>query len=309
MRRLSDESGHSLMELLVAMSLMMLVLGTTLTVFDSFGRNTHTNGQMNDAQDQARAVMDRVARELRSASAYSDSGSSTAETSAVLRAEAWDLVFQSVDPLTPPGAGAGNKKQLQRVRYCLDTTGNKVWRQRQTWTTATPPTLSTDANCPGSGWTSQSLVAGDVVNGGGRRLFTYNAMDPATTGGTAPPLPDITSIRASVFVDTNVGKAPAETQLATGVFLRNKNRRPIVDCVATRGGPMHVSLNGTGSQDPEGEALEFAWTDNGTAMNQTGPVVDYTSPTTGSHTFRVTVKDVGGLTSTAICAPNPLTVQ
>jgi type II secretory pathway pseudopilin PulG len=308
-RRLREESGHTLVELLAAMSLMILVIGSTLGAFDTFGRNTATNDQLNEAQSTARIALDRMARELRNASAYGTDPSPGVDPSAVLRAQPWDLVFQSVDPLTVPAAGAGNNLQLQRVRYCLDTATNVLFRQRQTWTTATAPVMPSGADCPAAGWTEQSPVARWIVNSGTRRLFTYNQMNPADVSAATPALSDISSIRANVYVDVNGTRPPAETQLATGVHLRNKNRRPVVSCVATAAGPMHASLNGTSSTDPEGEALKFGWKDGTTPLDEGGPIVDYTAPTAGAHTFSLTVTDVGGLTATATCTPAPLTIQ
>jgi hypothetical protein len=123
-------------------------------------------------------------------------------------------------------------------------------------------------------------------------------------GSTPPALEDIASVRMAVWVDPNPGKAPAETQLHTGVFLRNKNRRPAADCTAAPTGNRYVSLNGSRSADPEGALLTFTWDDGGTAVPGAGSLVNYQAPTTGSHTFTVTVKDPGGLTSTATCTAN-----
>jgi type II secretory pathway component PulJ len=305
--RLRDESGHTLIELLAAMALMIVVIGSTLGAFDTFGRNTQTNRSLNDAQGSARATLDRLARELRNASAYS-TDTTGPDPSAVLRANPWDLVFQSIDPLTAPGAGAGNNYGLQRVRYCLDTSTNVMWRQRQSWTTATAPAMPAGADCPTGGWDEQSPVSNFIVNSGTRRVFTYNSMNPADVSATPPALSDISSIRANLYVDVNGTRPPAETQLSTGVQLRNKNRRPLVGCVATTGGPMHASLNGTASSDPEGEALTFSWYDGTTLLDESGPVVDYTATAAGSHTFSLTVTDVGGLKATATCTPAPLSI-
>lgn len=309
MRRLREESGHTLVELLAAMGLMILVIGSTLTAFDTFGRNTTTNDQLNEAQGTARTALNHMARELRNASAYGTDPSPGVEPSAVLRAEPWDLVFQSVDPLSDPVGGAGNNLGLQRVRYCLDTATNRLFRQRQTWTGAATPAMPSGADCPAAGWTEQKSVATWIVNSGTRRLFTYNSMNPADVSATPPALSDISSIRANVYVDVNSTRPPAETQLSTGVHLRNKNRRPLVNCVATAAGPMHASLNGTGSTDPEGEALRFAWKDGTTQLDDGGPVVDFAATAAGSHTFSLTVTDVGGLTATATCNPASLNIQ
>jgi hypothetical protein len=65
-----------------------------------------------------------------------------------------------------------------------------------------------------------------------------------------------------------------------------------------------VSLNGSHSTDPEGGLVTFTWADGATAVPGAGSLVNYQAPTTGSHTFTVTVKDPGGLTATATCQAN-----
>jgi type II secretory pathway component PulJ len=306
--RLREQQGHTLVELLAAMSLMILVIGTTLGAFDTFGKGTQTNQKLNDAQDSARTALDLMSRQLRNASAYANDVTDT-DPKAIVRADPWDIVFQSINPLVVPGAGAVNNKQLQRVRYCLNTTTQVLWRQRQTWS-GTTPGVPAGADCPASGWTEQLPVAQYVVNGGARRVFTYNSMNPNDVSATPPALSDITSVRASLFIDVNGSRAPAESQLATGVQLRNKNRRPLVSCVVTPTSTLHASLNGTASSDPEGEALKYEWFEGGALIaGKSGPVVDYAAPTAGSRTFSLRVTDVGTLSATAACNPSPINIQ
>jgi type II secretory pathway component PulJ len=306
--RLREQQGHTLVELLAAMSLMILVIGSTLGAFDTFGHGTQTNQKLNEAQDAARNTLDLMSRQLRNASAYANDVADT-DPKAIVRADAWDIVFQSIDPMSTPAAGVVNNKQLQRVRYCLDTATNVLWRQRQTWSGATPA-VPAGADCPAAGWSEQIPVASYVVNGGSRRVFTYNSMDPNDVAATPPALSDITSVRASLFIDVNGSRAPAESQLATGVQLRNKNRRPIVSCVVTPTSTLHASLNGTGSSDPEGEALKYEWYEGGALIaGKSGPVVDYAAPAAGARTFSLKVTDVGNLTATASCNPSPINLQ
>ena len=296
---LRDEAGFTLPELLVSMAIMIFVLSATLGALDVFGSTTTRNQQVVAAQDTARLALDKLARELRNGSAYTD-GSSV--PSAIVRAQPWDLVVQTVNPQSG-GAGNLNTLNLMRVRYCLYTPTNTLYRQWQTWTTATPPAVVTDPACPSGSWGTnhQTVVATDVVNGGTRRVFTYNNGDASDINSTPPALEDISSVRVGLWIDPNPGKAPAETQLHTGVFLRNKNRRPVADCTAAPIGNSYVSLNGTRSTDPEGGLLSFAWADGTTSISSPGSLISYKAPTTGAHTFTLTVTDPGGLSSTANC--------
>jgi type II secretory pathway pseudopilin PulG len=302
MSRLHDESGFSLPELLCSIAIMILVLSATLGALDTFGSTTTKNQQLVGAEEQARLALDRMARELRNGSAYATDSSTP---SAVVRAQPWDLVFQTVNPQAG-GSGNLNTLNLMRVRYCLYTPTNTLYRQWQTWTSATAPAVPTDSACPSATWGANrsTVVATDVVNGGARRMFTYNNGDASDINSTPPALEDINSIRAAVWIDPNPGKAPAETQLNSGVFLRNKNRRPVADCTAAPTGSSYVSLNGSRSSDPEGGLLSFSWKDGTTAIPATGSLASYRAATPGSHTFTLTVTDPGGLTATATCQAN-----
>jgi type II secretory pathway component PulJ len=306
MRRVArEESGFSLVELLAAMAIMILVLGATLTSLEVFGNTSQRDRTLVEAQDTARSALDRMSRELLNATAYPTSTSTAVTPSAVLRSGPWDLIMLTVNP-APPAAGNQNALNLMRVRYCLNTATSTLYRQWQTWASATPPALVTDATCPSANWgtNASTVVATDVVNGGTRRVFTYNSGDASDISSTPPALEDIASVRMALWVDPNPGKAPAETQLHTGVFLRNKNRRPVADCTAAPTGNRYVSLNGSRSSDPEGGLLTFSWDDGGSPVPGAGSLVNYQAATTGSHTFTVTVRDPGGLTQTATCTAN-----
>ncbi len=172
MRLAREESGFTLVELLVSMGIMIIVLGATLTTLQVFGSTTNRNGDMLQAQDEGRLALDRMARELRNASAYA---TDTPQPSAIVRAGPWDLIMQTINPRG--STGSGNALNLMRVRYCLNTATRTLWRQSQTWTSATAPAVIADTACPSSAWGSgnQSSVVGDVVNGGTRRVFTYNS--------------------------------------------------------------------------------------------------------------------------------------
>jgi type II secretory pathway component PulJ len=296
-----DEGGFTLTELLVSVAIMILVLSATLGALDVFGSTTSRNQKLLQAQDTARIAIDRVAREMRNASAYATDA--TSQPSAIVRAGPWDLIMQTVNPA---GGGGSNALNLMRVRYCLYTPTKTMYRQEQTWTSSTPPAVISDTACPSSSWGNQAVVANDVVNGGSRRVFTFNSGNANDVSEAPPLLPDIASVRIALWVDVNPGQAPAEVQLHSGVFLRNKNRRPVADCTAAPTGNSYVSLNGSRSTDPEGGLLTFTWEDGTTPIGATGSLINYNSPTTGSHTFTVTAKDPGGLTASATCQANVL---
>src|SRR3954453_22170333 len=190
-RLVREESGFTLTELLAAMAIMILVLGATLSALEVFGNTSQRNRTLTEAQDKARLALSRVSRELLNATAYSTS-TGAAQPSAILRADPWDLIMLTVDP-TPPGAGNQNALNLMRVRYCLSTSTSTLYRQWQNWTTATPPAMVADTACPSTSWgtNNKAVVATNIVNGGTRRVFTYNNGDASNVSSTPPALEDI----------------------------------------------------------------------------------------------------------------------
>jgi type II secretory pathway pseudopilin PulG len=285
-----EESGFTLIELLLVCTLMLVVLGATLTTFQSFQSNAETNQRMNDAQDEARRGLETLARELRNLASPTNE-----EPQAVKRALGGDLIVQSVASTQP--AGSLNSRNTQYVRYCLDTTTKRVWRQRKTWTTATDPAFPSGGNCPASGWDTTEFAAGYVENGS-RSLFTYNST----------VLTNITEIHTTLWVDVNPGKSPAETPISTTVFLRNQNRVPVASFSAAPVGG-RILLNGSDSQDPEERALRYFWFDRAVTTSACsdpapgcvgeGIVYEYTPPAPGNRTVYLIVKDPADLQSQA----------
>jgi hypothetical protein len=278
-----DEGGYTLLELLAGMTLTLVTVGATLGLLSNFETTTRENEKQNDAQEEVRRGVNRLAGDLRNLASPTPQ-----QPNAVEKAGPYDLVFQTVDPIGP-NEGA-NPSNIRRVRYCLDSSDpgrGKVWSQTQTWTSsAVPPMPSTDS-CPDGGWGNHRLAAEHVTNRNGGReaaVWAYNS----TT------LSEISSIRTELYVDDEVGKDPAETRLSTGVFLRNQNRRPTARFTPTVAGSGHVLLNGWNSSDPEGDTLTYVWYEESTEIGR-GITLDYAVPGTGPRTFRLKVLDSAGL--------------
>jgi len=287
-----NESGFTLIEVLIVSVLMIVVLGATLTTFNSFQSNAETNSRQNDAQEEARRSMDVLARELRNLASPTNE-----QPQAVKRAEAQDLIVQSVAPVRP--AGSLNSRNTQYVRYCYSSTAKQVFRQRLTWVGAPDPAYPTGTACPAGDWGTSEFVAADVVNDA-RPLFTYNS---AT-------LTNITEIHTTLWMDVNPGARPKETAIEATVFLRNQNRVPIARFTAapTAGGA--ILLNGSESEDPEERALRYFWYDpavSTTVPRGEGLVYEYTPPAPGTRTVYLIVKDPADLENQAasqtVCAP------
>lgn len=281
--RLQRERGFTLVEVLAATTMMVGVGGATVTALTGFESTARVNGIQTDAQQEARRALSTLSRELRNLA------SPTNELpQAVERADAGDIVFLSVGDTKPQGSS--NAYNTRRVRYCLDTAGAALWRQEQTWTTSSAPAMPTTTQCPAptsTGWSAATEAAHHVQNGAARAVFTYNSGN----------LTEITEVRAKLFVDFDPVAKPRETELETGVFLRNQNRGPTSSFTAAVNG-QQVLLNGSASTDPEGKALAYEWYDAAALVGQ-GIVLTYQPSQAGQHTLTLKVKDPAGLTSTS----------
>ena len=289
---LRREDGFTLVEVLIVCVLMLVVMGATLTTFESFQQNVSTNERQNTAQDNARNAMDLMARDLRNLA------SPTKEQPLALDLKAdQQVIFQSEGRDMP--AGSLNVANTNRVRYCVSPTGD-LYRQLQTWTTAGFPAMPAATACPGTGWTTTKLVAEDVVNDA-RPIFYYNA----------DLTPDVTEVTTTLYVDVNPGRPPTESTLQSSVYLRNQNRKPTaVFSLALANAGTAIIMNASESTDPEEKPLNFTWYIDGTEVVGEGAndVVHTAQVTAGTHTVRVDVSD-GPLEDTSetqsICVPAP----
>jgi type II secretory pathway component PulJ len=280
--RFADERGFGLVEVLLSASLMLVVLGATLVAFNQFEIRNNTNQLQQDSQDQNRFAIDQLARQLRNLASPTDQ-----QPLAIDRAEPYDLIFQTADPFDPTTQSGRN---LRRVRYCLDTSDPS---QQRLWTMSLPLAtgLSTETACPGTTWANREVAAEHVVNrvtGQDRAVFAYDRSK----------LIEITHVRLELWVDVNPGKSPAESKLATSVFLRNQNRPPTASFTATPLGDRYLKLNGSASIDPEGDSLQFAWFDDTTKIG-TGITCDCQATGTGVRTIKLIVLDQSQLTGDA----------
>lgn len=142
------------------------------------------------------------------------------------------------------------------------------------------------------------VVCGGSVTGGTHHAFVWTetggmqdlgALDNGASGWSA-----------SVAIN-NLGQIVGYSYLATGetrACLWSPNQPPTADAgpdqVVVWGA--NVSLDGSGSSDPEGDPLSYAW-DLGAHGNATGPTPVVPLPV-GTHTVLLEVMDIGGLTDT-----------
>ena len=244
-----SEAGFTLVELLIAMTIMLVILSATLTTLDGFSKRHRLEESRTDAQEGLRRGMDRLERQLRNLATPAPGVKS------ISRALGTDVIFQTADPLK------------RWARYCIDPSDEllpsgraSLWYQVSAGVSNTPPAAT---SCPQTtGWSSTESVGEAVVNardglGPSRPLFTYNW--PAAAEAADPPdTSAITRIRTELWVDTNPGAKPAEQRLTSGVFLRNQNRAPVPGFTWSANSPGAI-LNASTTTDHEGRRLEYHW--------------------------------------------------
>jgi prepilin-type N-terminal cleavage/methylation domain-containing protein len=310
-----DERGFTLVELLVAMAITTVVFGTTLSVLDVFQSNNRFDQLRNENQDTARTTLDRLSRQLRNIVARTTSAGTV--PGALEKAEPYEVVFETID--TTKAASEGNNVDAMRVRYCLDDSNDEneiLWEQVSRWTgTEKEPALPTSTSCPDRtnegtskpDWNTSTQVVQHVTNrnGGqgnpenkaeqGRWLFTYSAKET----------PEILSVEANLFLNINPKQTrPGESQLTSGISLRNANRVPVAEFTPTEEGNSQVHLNASASYDPDGLSLTYQWWENGLEIPTTSQQYVTKLPTSqlkvgSKHVFKLKVTNPGGLSATA----------
>lgn len=295
MRRLRSQSGFTLVEVLLAMSLMLVIMSATLAVFATMERKSRDNQRLNDAQMQARVATDTLAKRLRNLASPADSAFTSSQP--IERAQPQDLIFRTVNSTGTPTAA--NPQNVERYRYCLAGDGNLYAQRQADASQALPAAIA----CPGTGW-PETRVAAQYVTNSARPVFHYElANDDGTfsdaTSVAAADFPRAIALRTELFLDPQPTAPPRETTLTTRVFLRNQNRPPTASFVVTFGSK--IVFNASASDDPEGKPLTYRWLEGAAEIAAAGPsaVFTYKPATTGLHQITLEVSDVGGLKSTA----------
>jgi Tfp pilus assembly protein PilW len=292
MWRARQERGALLIELLVGMTMAIVIFGATLGMLAGFFRGGGRTERQAQAQDSARTTLDRLAGQLRNGAGVQGTSNQPVE-----RYGGDDIVFLTPDPSST--LGVGNPQGLMHVRYCLNgasPSNEVIWSQTATYSAgaAAPAT----AACPGSvgsgSWATKQAVATNVVNQAQTPAKALFIVRTDASGAVS----DV-GLDAVVDVDPS-GGAPA-SELQTSLTLRNLNHAPTASISCTASGNGHVACDASGSADPDGQVLSYAWRlDGGTVGGQTGYRLDSAGLVAGStHSFQVTATDPGGATTSS----------
>jgi prepilin-type N-terminal cleavage/methylation domain-containing protein len=285
-----QQHGFTLIEVLVAIALTAIVFGATLSVLDVFQRDNRSAQLRHENQDEARNAMDMISRQLRNVAAPS-----AGSPGALLIIKKYSMVFDTIDSGSSYAWGE-NTSHTMMVRYCLDNSNPEneiLWQQVKRWKTTSEVT-PTPVGCPDTSgfFESNRQMAQHIVNRiEGRNIYPLFVYSAATAPQTA-------SVEINMFLNIhpkhNAGESvPNETQLTTGIGLRNANRPPIAEFTATQVNEF-MRLDASGSYDPDGLALTYKWWKDGVAQESTNRVYEV-KETKGNHTYELEVVDPGGL--------------
>jgi prepilin-type N-terminal cleavage/methylation domain-containing protein len=253
--RVGGERGFTLVELLVAMTMSLALLGATLFTYNHLYQAAHDNDARTDTADVARNALDLQARQLRNLARRVSSP-------VIDTLSSYDLIFQTSEP------------SRTWVRYCLDTTLPASTDRGRLWTAdlavagaaaATTVSGPMRTGCPGSGWTTTRVVADHVTNrraGQDRPLFAYGCTSGTSCSTSAASYDQVVKIGTLLIVDTTPGTRTPELRVQSGVYLRNQNQAPVASFVTTPSSASRtVVFNASGSSDFEGRTLDYYWFD------------------------------------------------
>lgn len=296
---MSDQRGFTLVEMMVAMTISLIVMGAAVLVFTTFIKDNRYDGFRDEAQANAQVMVDRLSRDLRSAASPSSGSAGLLQ-----QALPYDLVFQTVSA----GQATGNPGNQMWVRYCLDA-NHTLWRQTSLASTTSPmPDTSACPSTSGSWATSSGapccVELNDVTNGVGpdptQYLFTYGP--PGWTSAS-----QVKQVQVTLFVDRNPGQPPGPTVVTSGIYLRNELSAPAASFTPTVVGD-DVQLDASASTDPNGQALTYQWysgPDCSSAKLGTTQQYDAGNWPSGNQAFSLLVTNTGGLSS---CATQTVTL-
>jgi hypothetical protein len=105
-----------------------------------------------------------------------------------------------------------------------------------------------------------------------------------------------------MFININPKQTRSgDSELTSGVALRNANRVPVAEFTATEEANRTVRLNAPASYDPDGLSFTYRWWDNEEELPTTSQIYDTKTQFTAgsSQKFKLEVANPGELKATA----------
>lgn len=212
--RSGRQRGITLVELLVAMSIMLvlstMIIATWVALTDAYSFSSRSDKQ----RDFARQAIDRMAREIRDAQ-QPLGGSSPAFARAYPDEVRFYSTFNTADAATP-----SSTPRLTRFIYRVTDTANGVGAVFREFP-------GDDGQFDTGDDVSERLVANVSNAGAGRDVFTYWSYDldsgvlEPSDGATLVDPSRIVEVGITLLVDLNPGKAPNYMDVSTRVQPRN----------------------------------------------------------------------------------------
>lgn len=191
---LRDESGFTLVEVLVAMMMMILVMFALYSIFDMSLRVFSFGNDKTEATQNARLGLERMEREIRAAYPYNKPGGQDHLF--------WDPAYPATAAIPPP----------DRITFGNDLNGNRVVDPGEVITYRQGADPTTLIRQKGGG--SEPVV--EYVDG-----LTFEYLDRQGVQVTSEENVYMVRIRLDVGVDRGLG-GPTTQTLNTDVALRNR---------------------------------------------------------------------------------------
>jgi prepilin-type N-terminal cleavage/methylation domain-containing protein len=198
--RLRDERGFSLSEMLAVMAILAIVVGAFITVYTATIRHSTEVQDQNVLQTEVRAVVDRLAQDVRQAWTHADD---TTYPNPILTASPTQVTFLSPD--------RGQPFHLRMVAYRV--TGGSLQRAVAASTDTDGPPWQGLTLGP---WANQ--VGSVVANPSGQAVFQY--LDG--NGNTAATAADVRSVIVTLTLTSKNTARPTVT-FSTRATLRAEN--------------------------------------------------------------------------------------
>ncbi len=187
----SSEAGFTLVELLVGMALSLIVLFAVLNSLDVFNRDAAQQTRATDANERARATMDRVVDDLRGAAR-------------IRTAAAGDLVYS-----VPTTTGTRSE------RVCV--AASRLYRATSTSSTV----ATTPCGVASAGWTQGAVAR---VPAATTTAFSYDGAASAATPAK------VRTVGLTFTIDASgAGRTASSTLRASGTLRRAAGQLPIGD--------------------------------------------------------------------------------
>lgn len=199
---LRAEGGFTLVELVVAMTIMLVLIFAALLALDTFNRGAASTSRQAGAEDASRRAVGRVVAVLRNAGAPAPLAGAQPQT--VLRALGNDLVVRST---AWPGESGVGASATHLARLCLDESSRTLWFDGLRAGVSGPSDPGGACPSTASGWTHQALAT-DVVNDAGEPIFRYGATSP------------VRSVGVSLRLEGGTAQTPRPLVLHSGSALR-----------------------------------------------------------------------------------------